>query len=81
MQMDGGIAYNDAAGIQDAGCWQFSSAHADSDTVLVEPIGFLGLDDRQASSRHGATHRISLNLGTFSFSMCASWPQVSAVCP
>ena len=31
--------------------------------------------------RHGATHRVSLNLGTCCFSMLASWPQVSAVCP
>ena len=31
--------------------------------------------------RHSATHRVSLNLGIFCFSMFASWPQISAVCP
>ena len=33
------------------------------------------------SRRHGASHRVSPNLGTFSFSMFTSWPQLSAVCP
>ena len=47
---------------------------------LIEPIGFWASTD-VGFMRHGATHRVSLNLGTFSFSMLASWPQVSPVCP
>ena len=50
-----------------------------SDPVSSQADRILGIDGHQASG--GATHSVSLNLGTFSFSMFASWPQVSAVCP